>query len=559
MVSARRSLAGLLVWAAAAAGAAVPELPLEHGRTEVDLVPWMATERIPGPMPADPQLLWRGGLGAPVAASGRWELRPGESWAGRVTLRGGRERDLYVLQVPALQLDHAQLWYRREGGTWKSAQAGDRVPLSRWPFPGQFAAFPIHLEQGAVDVVLAAANQSPLLVPVRLLPDELFRAEQVRRANVAGLMTGLAAMVAVVCLLGALVLRQRTYWTLAGVASWTLVTILASNGYLAVWFTGEMPWFNDGARHFFGAILGGLFVALVVDALDPRFVGIGLRTLRIVFPLAGVGYAVAHAVFLPVELRPALGLGWVALAVVAAAAATAVNALRGGRHAAWVGGAVASMALVVLAAFLPPDLARGLDVRAIFMAVALCAGLLLIRQAMVNRDRHGRDVLGRDAVSAHRDPLTALLSQAGFEHAWAEALLREQAGAPGSGLMLIELPGLHTAAAEHGFVLVERALVRLAAALHGALGPAWSVARIGERRLACLCAGCGSRDELQAEATRLLARSARLTHPFPVVAALDMRIACTHLKLPADGMGTVLGELSRAASALAGGKRIAFL
>jgi len=556
MVSCRWSAVGLLLWAAAAAGAAVPELPLEHGRQEIDLAAHMATERISGPLPADPDMLWRGGAGTPVAAPHRWDLQPGETWLGRVTLRGGRERDLYVLQVPALQLDMAQVWYRRQGGTWKSAQAGDRVPLSRWPFPGQFAAFPIHLEAGAVDVILAAANQSPVLVPINLLPDEQFRGNQVRRANVAGLMTGLAAMVLVVCVLGALVLGGRSRWLLAGVALWTLLTIVSSNGYLAVWLTGEQVWFNDGARHFFGTVMGGLLVALTVESLDSRFVGIGQRAVSIAFPLAALGYAVAQALFLPVAWRPAGGLAWVAFSAAVATALAVANALRGGRHTGWVLAALAAMAGVVVAAFLPPDLVRGLDVRGALMAMLMCAGLLLFRQALIGRDRHGRDVLGRDAVSAHRDPLTALLSAAGFEQACEEAALRQQAGAGGCAVMLIELPGLDAAKAEHGFILAERALVRLAAATHAALGPDWSVARLRENCLACVRAG-GGKAELQDEATRLLARCTRLTQPFPVVAEFDMRIAWLHRPLVVDGMGQLLALLNRAATALAGGKRIA--
>lgn len=557
MVSGRRRFLALVLWSATAAGAAVPGLALESGREARDLVPHMATERVAATTPPDPNVLWQGGAGERVPPAAPWILRPGETWVGRVTLRGGRERDLHVLQLPAPQLDTVQVWYRREGGTWRSALAGDRVPLSRWPFPAQFAAFPIQFEGDAVDVIVAATNESHLVVPVYLVPDEMFRASQVRRANLSGVMTGLATMVVIVCVLGALVLRGRSHWLLAGVSLWTLLTIASGNGYLAVWLTGEWPAFNDGARHFFGVVMGGLLVALTVEALDPRFVQRGQRILGIAFPLLALAYAVAQLAWFPSAWRPLGGLGWVALSAAVSAALTTVNALRGGRFSVWIAAAVASMALVVLAALLPADLVRGLDLRAAFIAMFLSTGLLLFRQALVSRDRHGRDVLGRDAISAHRDPLTALLSAAGFEQAWEEAVLRQEAGTHGCAVILIELAGLRAASAEHGFILAERALVRLAAAVHAALGPTWAVARLGENHLACLDAGSPGLAQVQSDAMRVLTRCTRLTQPFPVVAALDIRLACTHRRLSVDGMGEVLTQLSRAATALAAGKRIA--
>ena len=125
--------AWILAWllcAAAPASAGVPELALTQGRHQVALVPHMLAERLPGHPPPDPEELWRGGGGMPLPPGPRWDVESGGSWVGRITLRGSRERDTYVVQVPAPQVDRVQFWYRRQGGEWKSGQAGDTIPLS---------------------------------------------------------------------------------------------------------------------------------------------------------------------------------------------------------------------------------------------------------------------------------------------------------------------------------------------------------------------------------------------------------------------------------------------
>jgi GGDEF domain-containing protein len=546
-----------LWFAASLAAAAVPELSLTQGRQPVDLVPHMVAERIPGHAPPDPEVLWGGAGGAPVEPAARWNVEAGDSWLGRITLRGSRERDMYVLQVPAPQVDRVQVWYRRQGGEWKSAQAGDRVAMSRWPFPSPFPAFPIPMRGEPVDVVVLVANEGRLLVPVDLLPDELFRANQVRRAGVSGLMAGLGAMVLVVCLIGALLLRRRSHWLLAGVASWGLLAILLNNGYLPVWLPFDAPMLHDRGRHFFWSVLAGFVVALVLTALDPQSLSAGERRLGWLYAIGGIAYSTAQLLWLPTDWRPYGGGAWGVFAMGSCALLAGVSALRGGRYVPWVGAAIACFSLVIFANFLPPDLVPGFDYRAMTMAVAVCAGLLLLRHVLVARDRHGRDVLGRAAISAYRDPLTALLSPLGFEHAWEEVLLRQQAGSRRSAVLLIELPGLASAAAEHGFVLAERGLVRVAAALHAALGNGWTIARLGEGHFAALRSGLADIDEVQSDATRLLARMVRLTQPFPLVAMFDLRIACAHGTLQPDGAPPLVGALREAALALEPGKRIA--
>ena len=208
---------------------------------------------------------------------------------------------------------------------------------------------------------------------------------------------------------------------------------------------------------------------------------------------------------------------------------------------------------------MPRDFSAGLDLRAAFVGIQLYAALLFFRQAQISRERYGRDVLGRAAVSAHRDPLTALLSYTGFELAFEEALLRQDAGARASSIMLFLLPGLEKSGADHGFVVTERALVRFAAALQGALGNAWSIARLSKTRFACVSTLPYDKEQLNMHATQVLARCARLSQPLAPLADFDMRIACLHGRLEHDGLKRILLEMEQAALGVSNGKRIVFL
>lgn len=155
--------------------------------------------------------------------------------------------------------------------------------------------------------------------------------------------------------------------------------------------------------------------------------------------------------------------------------------------------------------------------------------------------------------------MTALLSHVGFELALDETLLRQAAGARAASMMLFVLPGLEESGAEHGFVITERALVRFAAALQSALGNTWSIARLSQTRFACISTQPYDEEQVAEDATRVLARCARISRPLEPLADFDLRIACLHRPMESDGLGRTLKELERAALAMLPGKRIAFV
>lgn len=504
----------------------------------------------------DPDAAWQGTPGAAELAPGRWQAWAGERTVGRLVLRNGGSRPAQVVYVPAAWIDQVQVWHREQGGAWQSAMAGDLVPLSRWPFAGQSPAFVVTVRDKPVDLMVMLVNATDARAPVWIMSDPVFRENQIRQANLSGVIMGLGIMVIVVTVIGGIVLRRRANWLLAGVSVWLLVTVASLNGYMAVWFTPEWPVFNDSAKHFAGVFLASLVPALTAEALDQRYLRRAERRLKWLMPLGGLVYGMVQIWLLPAAWRPLGAFIWTNLALITSLVLCGLSAVRGGRYVRWIAAAVACFTLSILIVYTPIDLVAGLDLRSAVVGVLFFASMLLYYQALFSRERYGRDVLGRAAIAANRDPLTALLSQQGLQEAYDKALLQQGVGGTQTPVMLFTLPGLEHRGADHGFVLADRVVVRFAACLQEVLGDAWSIARLNKTHFACIGVGAGHSVDVQALATHVLTRCTRLSEPVLPVTDFDLRIACTQRRLGADGLKALLAELDAAALAIVPPKRI---
>jgi len=556
-----RLLVGSALALAAAQGAAAPELQLSQARAVVSLTQAMATEALPVQMLPDPDAFWARPLPrADALPRDRWKLRSGERLVGRVTLHGSREREEFVVLVPSARIDEVQVWYRhREGDSWKGALAGDRVPLSRWPLVGAFPVFRLQVGEKPVDLILTAVNDGPLTTQVLILADSAYHEVQTRQAEWSGLIAGLGLMVVVVCVIAATTLRRAAHWLMVGVAAWGLFSIICVNGDTAIWLTPDWPEFNDGSKHMTSVILSGLMLSLIVQTLDLRFLGRARLWLALAAPAAAVAYAAVQALYLPNSWQPVGALAWALLMIVLALALCAASALAGGRYVRLVVPAALCYAGAAVVGVMDFDLVATLDFRSAASATLVFSSVLLIRHALFSRERYGRDVLGRAAVSANRDPLTALLSYSGFQLAYDEALLRQGTQRGGVWVILFLLPGLERSSADHGFVLTERALVRFAACLQSVLGDGWAIGRLSKTRFACVNRDAVGVEHLNAVTTQVLASCSRLSDPLGPVSDFDLRIAFTRCQPSPAGLKGLLHQLEEAARALDATKRIALV
>ncbi|HVZ46860.1 MAG TPA: 7TM-DISM domain-containing protein [Ramlibacter sp.] len=554
-------LIGVLLWFPLAAWADAPVMQLSPSVPQQPLAEAMSVAILPisqaVAQAADPDALWN----APVAittdwSANRWEVRPGERVVGRIVLQSARQSDVWVVEASDATVDRVQLWYREAGKPWRSAEAGDRVPLARWPFFGQFPAFALTLTEAPLQVMVVVENAQPEAVPIWLRTESAFVQARLLQANFAGIAMGLGLMGAVMCLVAAITYRRRASWMLFAYATWSLATVACNTGYTAIWFTPQWPQFNDASKDFTLVVMGALLVTLIAESLD-RLDALAIKRWAVIVTLlAGLGYAFVHVLALPGSLRPLVLAYWETLCFLAGAILCLVSWLRGGRYLVLPAAAVVLFGVAMALQYDAFDLSSGFDATSLAASLALFASAQVLRHGVFIRERYGRDVLGRAAIAANRDPLTALLSYPGLQHAYESARLKEGAGRGPVALVVFSLPRFDDCSIDHGFVLTERAVVRFAAALQQVLGNDWAIGRLSKTRFAALANTRGSQDELVQCATRILSQCARIDDTLSPVNDFDLRIVCA-IRGKAVPFRDVLREMEEAAQAMEGNKRIA--
>lgn len=561
----RRLLPLLLLLAGTLACAQVPQLDLARAELPHALGGAMSVAVVADGVAVDPDGFWA----LPEAPArgwpaGRWKVRPGERVVGRVVLSGPAEPAVYVVQVPISRVDEVQVWWREPGQPWHAARAGDRVPYSQWPFVNQLPAFPVLVGPQPVELMVAVANDGVLDVPVLLKSDSRHREDDVLQSNLLGLIMGMGLMGVIACAISALTFRGSASWVLVAYAAWAFVMVATISGYAGIWLTPDAPEFNDGAKHFTGVVMAGLLAAVTAEMLDQLEFWPVLRWLGAALLVLTIGYAVLQAFWLPHAWRPMGAVAWVGVCVLASLGLCTVSHLRGGRHVPMVASAVLCFAAVgvlssAVALGAAPSGRLGIDWRAVLSALMLFASAQVLRHTLYQRERYGRDVLGRAALSIRRDPLTALLSYPGMQSAYDHALLRQQAGHGPVAVILIALPALEQCSMDHGFELTERAVVRFAAALQQVLGRGWAIGRLSKTRFCALTNSGEGAMALVQTATRILSHTARVEEPLPLVGAFDLRMVCTLLAAEPRDFADTLRALEEMGQTMASNKRIALL
>jgi GGDEF domain-containing protein len=544
--------------AAPALAAAIPSVQPGQAEAPVNLAPLMAMDVMPAREILDPDAVWALPLRPPAAPrEPQWDVDAGQRVVGRVILQGRRELEQFVVLVPSPRMDEVRVWYRYgEAGPWKSAVAGDRVPLSQWPVVGPMPAFPVLLGEEPAQVIVTMLNDGGLSSPVLLLSDAGYRKAHVHQAAVSGFVSGLGIMVLLLCMVSGFSLTRGARLLLPVVAAWALVFVLCLNGSMAMWFTPEWPRFNDASKHASSVILSGLVLSMTAFALDARYFRRASRAVAIAAPLVALIYATVQIQWLPHDWRGLGALGWAVLTAAIGLAMCVASALAGGRFVGLAVAANVCYALAVGSAVFDFEIISELDLSDALTDVLVYASVLVFRYMLFMRERHGRDVLGRAAVGANRDPLTALLSYSGFQLAYDEAMLRQGSEGQRTWAMVFFLPGLEKTSVEHGFVLTERALVRFAAGLQSVLGDSWAIGRLSKTRFAAVSNRSMDAPAAKAFATKVLAGSARLSDELGPSGDFDLRIVFTRCAPESTGLKGMLQRLEEPARALDGNKRI---
>lgn len=230
----------------------------------------------------------------------RWQLRN----------TGQRAQDL-VVDLGNARQDHVS-WFVLRGDGDEPAQtvhSGDRLPFAQRPLPARTLALPLRLQPGErVELVVRLASHDGLYeaMPVRLMPRDLFFAEDESQSLVVTLYHGGLLMLALYNLLLYFATRERAFGLYVGYMLNLLLWNFTFHGYGFKHLWPESMAFNNnvltvGAAWAFGVF--GLFTVEYLKLRDrvPRWVlrsnqVLAWANLAVVIPAAGDFYALGAGI-----------------------------------------------------------------------------------------------------------------------------------------------------------------------------------------------------------------------------------------------------------------------
>jgi GGDEF domain-containing protein len=551
----RMAAAAACALLAAAAHAEVPLLPLS-GVQAVPLSRAADCRLVPSAAALDAEAAWSTRQGSACDPS---QARDGAATILRARLAPPDDSAGFSLQVMSTRIDEVTVHTRLPGRAWSTARAGDRIALAEWPVFGQTPTFLLPPATGPIDVVLVLHDSANAQAEVLAWPLAAHARARILQSNLSGIVTGLGLMTVVTCLITALTLRSRSAWLGLAFAGWSVLTVVALNGFGAIWLYPGSAWLNDRLKGIAPIVLAALlfwWVLRQADRLPP-----GRWRNRSV--LAAVLLALAAiAVMLPdatADWRRPVVVAYVLLATLACATLCVASRLNGGHYVTWLALALVFFVASVATGLSSGWLVDGVDLRSAVGGCLLYGTALTLRHTHFLRMRFGRNLLGIEARSATHDRLTALLSYRGLSHAYDALRLHLGSGGDQRICAILLLLGSADRTGESlGFEIDDDVQIRLAATMRAALGEPWQVARLSKGHFAALAAFPGTAQGGVPEcASLLLAGCSRMTHPVDVVGVLDTRIAWVAGIDPQRDLGDVLKVLDEAARQLPQGKRIA--
>lgn len=545
-------LAAAVAWPVHAAAA--PVLAIERGSFDreqkgLDLRPSLQYAIVPAAS-VDPETAWQLPDTAfrPMQAGQKLDIPQGTMMLARIELKVMQVRDPDYLQFPSTRLDRVQLWARAVGQPWQKGEAGDRVALAGWPFAGPFPAFELPDGNERVQLLMAVQHRGSLNLPVEWMPDHAFRADRLAHGFTFGAIAGLAAALALICGLTAWLFRRMEFAVLGGYTLLTALSLMASNGYAAIYLWPQLPAWNDPSKVFLSMVLVSVLLPMVARVLKLDVHRPVWWTASQRWSIAGLAYAVLQLAVLPPEWRTIANMAYVVATLAFAFMLAFYGVLRADAMSLLTFAAVVVITLATVIGYadlfvvneLGLHVANALS-RLVFVVLMLCVA--------VQRHRFGRDVLSRYMAGKNRDPLTGLPNRAGLQQDLQRAtLLSDAASTRETGVIICDLRSIGTLRAEYGDEVCDRVLASFAQVLQASSpGGDVLVGRLGFGRFAALVLADTSREHLQAIATRILSRALARTDLPDAVRDMKLRIVMTRAPLSDVRLDAIEAEISRRA------------
>ncbi|HET9976450.1 MAG TPA: diguanylate cyclase [Burkholderiaceae bacterium] len=332
----------------------------------------------------------------------------------------------WILDIDYPSLDLAEVHLVVGGAVRQRHLLGDAVPFVERPLPSHSHAVRLALEPGLdQELLIRVRSTSTMIVPLRLVSETRFLADQSRVQMAQGALAGIGLCLALYALFHAVTLKSAMFADYALAVSTTALFFFAFHGLAPQHLWPDSAWMSANAAP--------LLVLLAIVG-SVRFVGTALRIRELSLRLhqaqvAVWGSALAACAALAlglIDYRVAQGAGTLlgVLCMCVTLPAALLRARRGDR-AAWV--VTAGWALYAVGAFTMAFLLRGVVAFDGWTEHAFQAGsavemlswllVLSMRMEEVRQSAH-RVHAERDVMRslAETDPLTGLPNRRGLRH-----------------------------------------------------------------------------------------------------------------------------------------------
>jgi diguanylate cyclase len=354
-----RGLLALALACASFAGWCAEPLRLTDGQASIDL--WPAVTVLSD---AEHQLDVHGALARradfrpPQSPHANLGVRRDTVWLRVPIVVPASERGRWVLDIDYASLDSIDVFVVSDGVPTQHHRLGDEHVFAERPLPSNSHAVTLAFERGArQELLLRVRSTSSMIVPLRLVGEVPFQAEQARVQMAQGLLAGLGLALTIYSLVHAVMLKSAMFANYALTAACTTLFFYALYGLAPqhLWPTHEWLTRNAAPLLVLLAIVGGLrFVGV---AMQVRELSRAVHVAQTVVWVAALACAVAFVLgVLDYRSAQAAGTGLGVACMLASLPAALLRARRGDR-AAWV--VTLGWALYACSAFAMALLLRG--------------------------------------------------------------------------------------------------------------------------------------------------------------------------------------------------------
>lgn len=450
---------------------------------------------------------------SPTGPQANLGVREDVVWVHVPVLSLGEPRARWLLDIDYPALDRVDLYLVRAGVVVQHLRTGDHQRFSERPLATRSLALPLDIDvAGRYEVLLRVQTTSTMALPMTLVREELYHADEAAHEAGQGLLTGIGLCLMAYSLAQWISLRDPAFLFYGLNVLGVGLFFLNQFGLAAQHLWGEYPWLLGRLSPLSGllGLIGGMMFVDHILAVRTLYPGVS-RALRlgsglalvtgVLFAADLVSYRVAGLVTTvlgPVPMLLAIPVAW-------------TRARHGDRTALFifVGWGIYAVGVVVMAALL-----RGLapvtfwTQHAMQFAsmgeMAMWMMVLGVRTEEVRRQvdeaRRDRDRL---AWLAHTDPLTGALNRRGL-HSGLQPLLQSASPRHLHAIFLIDLDGFKPVNDLYGHEVGDALLIEVVRRLRHTLRSPDLVARIGGDEFVVVTPGLASVDLAETVGCKLM-------------------------------------------------------